>query len=181
MLADLIKASQQLPSWTVPCPGMIDGQMFITHLSLTALPDGKCHSSFLCSGRPTSCVRDHPVFFRTAQDDAAGVQGQNICDQDIWAGIRRTPLTDFFALTLVVCCLSLLKLERRQQNRTLSTKHYLPMRITTRILLAAGLFLSAVAGPAAAETDFPNRAIHIVLPYPAGGIVDIDTRTVTEK
>jgi tripartite-type tricarboxylate transporter receptor subunit TctC len=55
------------------------------------------------------------------------------------------------------------------------------MRITTRILLAAGLFLSAVAGPAAAETDFPNRAIHVVLPYPAGGIVDIVTRIVTEK
>jgi tripartite-type tricarboxylate transporter receptor subunit TctC len=55
------------------------------------------------------------------------------------------------------------------------------MRITTRILLAAGLFLSAAAGPAAAETDFPNRAIHVVLPYPAGGIVDIVTRIVTEK
>jgi len=55
------------------------------------------------------------------------------------------------------------------------------MRITSRIFVTAGLLLSAVARPAAAETDFPNRPIHVVLPYPAGGIVDIVTRIVTEK
>jgi tripartite-type tricarboxylate transporter receptor subunit TctC len=37
--------------------------------------------------------------------------------------------------------------------------------------------------PAQAQTaaDFPNRRIHIVLPYPAGGIVDVATRIVTER
>ena len=46
-------------------------------------------------------------------------------------------------------------------------------------LLAASLVL--MAGPAYAQTDFPNRRIHMVLPYPAGGIVDIVTRIVTDK
>jgi tripartite-type tricarboxylate transporter receptor subunit TctC len=48
---------------------------------------------------------------------------------------------------------------------------------------AAILLLTATvtASSAAAQTDFPNRAIHVVLPYPAGGIVDIVTRIVTEK
>jgi tripartite-type tricarboxylate transporter receptor subunit TctC len=59
------------------------------------------------------------------------------------------------------------------------------MRITARILvttaLAVILAVLALARPATAETDFPNRPIHVVLPYPAGGIVDIVTRIVTEK
>jgi tripartite-type tricarboxylate transporter receptor subunit TctC len=38
-----------------------------------------------------------------------------------------------------------------------------------------------VAGAAHAQTDFPNRHIHMVVPYPAGGIVDIATRIVTDK
>jgi len=37
------------------------------------------------------------------------------------------------------------------------------------------------AAPAHAQTDFPNRRIHMVVPYPAGGIVDIVTRIVTDK
>jgi len=45
-------------------------------------------------------------------------------------------------------------------------------------ILAAALL---AAGPAGAQTDFPNRRIHMVLPYPAGGIVDIVTRIVTDK
>ena len=45
--------------------------------------------------------------------------------------------------------------------------------------LAAGL--AWVSAPASAQTDFPNRRIHIVLPYPAGGIVDIVTRIVTDR
>ena len=36
-------------------------------------------------------------------------------------------------------------------------------------------------GPANAQTDFPSRRIHIVLPYPAGGTVDVVTRIVTDK
>jgi tripartite-type tricarboxylate transporter receptor subunit TctC len=35
--------------------------------------------------------------------------------------------------------------------------------------------------PASAENPYPNRPIHIVVPYPAGGIVDIVARAVTEQ
>jgi tripartite-type tricarboxylate transporter receptor subunit TctC len=34
---------------------------------------------------------------------------------------------------------------------------------------------------AQAETDYPIRPIHVVVPYPAGGIVDIVARAVTEQ
>jgi tripartite-type tricarboxylate transporter receptor subunit TctC len=49
--------------------------------------------------------------------------------------------------------------------------------------LTSGLAASWVlaTGPANVQTDFPNRPIHIVLPYPAGGIVDVATRIVTDK
>ncbi|MDP3691008.1 tripartite tricarboxylate transporter substrate binding protein [Bradyrhizobium sp.] len=40
--------------------------------------------------------------------------------------------------------------------------------------------LVSVAG-ASAQDSWPNRAIHIVVPYPAGGIVDIVARTVTDQ
>jgi len=46
-------------------------------------------------------------------------------------------------------------------------------------LLAATLAL--VANVAHAQTDFPNRRIHLIVPYPAGGIADIVTRIVTDK
>ncbi|MDX2205237.1 MAG: tripartite tricarboxylate transporter substrate binding protein [Hyphomicrobiaceae bacterium] len=46
-------------------------------------------------------------------------------------------------------------------------------------LATLALVLSTAA--AMAQTDFPSRRIHVVLPYPAGGIVDIVTRIVTEK
>jgi tripartite-type tricarboxylate transporter receptor subunit TctC len=46
-------------------------------------------------------------------------------------------------------------------------------------VLAAAVTL--VTGPACAQTDFPNRRIHMVVPYPAGGIVDIVARIVTDK
>ena len=45
--------------------------------------------------------------------------------------------------------------------------------------VAAAVVLSSSA--AMAQADFPNRRLHVVLPYPAGGIVDIVTRIVTEK
>src|SRR3974390_994061 len=38
-----------------------------------------------------------------------------------------------------------------------------------------------VTGASHAQTDFPNRPIHMVVPYPAGGIVDVATRIVTDK
>jgi tripartite-type tricarboxylate transporter receptor subunit TctC len=42
------------------------------------------------------------------------------------------------------------------------------------------LLLGSFAG-ASAQGNWPNRAIHIVVPYPAGGIVDIVARTVTDQ
>jgi tripartite-type tricarboxylate transporter receptor subunit TctC len=38
-----------------------------------------------------------------------------------------------------------------------------------------------MAAGAQAQSDYPNRPIHIVVPYPAGGIVDIIARAVTEQ
>src|SRR5262249_35655251 len=38
-----------------------------------------------------------------------------------------------------------------------------------------------VIGAAHAQSDFRNQHIHMVVPYPAGGIVDIATRIVTDK
>jgi tripartite-type tricarboxylate transporter receptor subunit TctC len=45
--------------------------------------------------------------------------------------------------------------------------------------LAAASLLGVGAAPA--QTDFPTRRIHVIVPYPAGGIVDIATRIVTDK
>lgn len=47
-----------------------------------------------------------------------------------------------------------------------------------------GLMMLAAVGAlsgAQAQSEFPNKAIQIVLPYPAGGIVDNITRVVTNK
>ena len=61
------------------------------------------------------------------------------------------------------------------------------MRVmTARRAAAAVLAVSIVATAQAAaqgqgQTDFPNRRIHVIVPYPAGGIVDIVTRIVTDK
>jgi tripartite-type tricarboxylate transporter receptor subunit TctC len=47
------------------------------------------------------------------------------------------------------------------------------------LMLATALMLFTSA--AYTQTDFPNRRIHMMVPYPAGGIVDIATRIVTDK
>lgn len=47
------------------------------------------------------------------------------------------------------------------------------------LVLATALMLFTSA--AYAQADFPNRRIHMMVPYPAGGIVDIATRIVTDK
>ena len=52
------------------------------------------------------------------------------------------------------------------------------LRVTLDLAAAATLLLG---GPALAQSNYPNRAIHIVVPYPAGGIVDIVARTVIEQ
>jgi tripartite-type tricarboxylate transporter receptor subunit TctC len=46
-------------------------------------------------------------------------------------------------------------------------------------LAALALFSSQAL--AQAQTDFPNRRIHVIVPYPAGGIVDIVVRITTDK
>ena len=40
---------------------------------------------------------------------------------------------------------------------------------------------SATSAFAQGQTDFPNRRIHVIVPYPAGGIVDIVTRITMDK
>src|SRR5215467_10397448 len=60
--------------------------------------------------------------------------------------------------------------------------------VRRRLLSLAGAGLTSglaawvlASGPAIAQTDFPSRRIHLVLPYPAGGIADVATRIVTDK
>jgi tripartite-type tricarboxylate transporter receptor subunit TctC len=44
-----------------------------------------------------------------------------------------------------------------------------------------GALLLGTGAGAQAQSNYPNRPIHIVVPYPAGGIVDIVARAVTEQ
>ena len=44
--------------------------------------------------------------------------------------------------------------------------------------LAAAMMFGGVAQ---AQSNYPNRPIRIIVPYPAGGIVDIVARAVTEQ
>lgn len=56
------------------------------------------------------------------------------------------------------------------------------MQMLLRAFLLPVLCLALVTPqPASAQAEYPNRAIRIVLPYPAGGIVDIVTRIVAER
>src|SRR5947209_1387781 len=41
--------------------------------------------------------------------------------------------------------------------------------------------LSLGIGPAHSQTDFPDRRIHVIVPYPAGGIVDVLTRILSDR
>jgi tripartite-type tricarboxylate transporter receptor subunit TctC len=54
------------------------------------------------------------------------------------------------------------------------------VHIATTIAGLATAALLAIS-PATAQTDYPNRRINVIVPYPAGGIVDIATRVITEK
>jgi tripartite-type tricarboxylate transporter receptor subunit TctC len=51
----------------------------------------------------------------------------------------------------------------------------------TAAACAVALLLLGPAAIARAAGDFPSRPIHVVVPYPAGGIVDIIARAVTEQ
>jgi tripartite-type tricarboxylate transporter receptor subunit TctC len=53
-----------------------------------------------------------------------------------------------------------------------------PVRAVAAALAGA---LVLAAGPADAQNDFPNRPIHTIVPFPAGGIADVVTRIVTDK
>jgi tripartite-type tricarboxylate transporter receptor subunit TctC len=55
--------------------------------------------------------------------------------------------------------------------------------MSQQTLRAAGLAaaLLAAAGAAVAQSDFPNRRIEMIVPYPVGGIVEVLTRIVTER
>src|ERR1700749_3245232 len=57
------------------------------------------------------------------------------------------------------------------------------MRGKTALSIAASVsaLVSLNAPATRAESDYPNRPIHIIVPYPAGGIVDIVARAVTEQ
>ncbi len=52
---------------------------------------------------------------------------------------------------------------------------------TRHLALVLATVLMLFTSAAYAQTDFPNRRIHMMVPYPAGGIVDIATRIVTDK
>lgn len=55
-------------------------------------------------------------------------------------------------------------------------------RIWFRSTVRAAVTMAALWSlPAAAQSDFPNRRLHIIVPYPAGGIVDNVTRIVADK
>jgi tripartite-type tricarboxylate transporter receptor subunit TctC len=49
------------------------------------------------------------------------------------------------------------------------------------LALVSATALMLVTSTAYAQTDFPNRRIQMMVPYPAGGIVDIVTRIVADK
>lgn len=40
---------------------------------------------------------------------------------------------------------------------------------------------AAIPGHAVAQGDYPSKPIHIIVPYPAGGVVDLVARAVSEK
>ena len=53
-----------------------------------------------------------------------------------------------------------------------------------RSILAGLLAFAAAIAPAAAQdvgANYPNRAIHIVVPFPAGGPADLVARIIGQK
>ena len=54
------------------------------------------------------------------------------------------------------------------------------MRRVTALTLAASVFSLLMAPLASAQTDYPNRAITMVVPFAAGGATDVIGRIVAE-
>ncbi len=57
------------------------------------------------------------------------------------------------------------------------------MRAIRILALAAGVatMLLCIDASAQAQSDYPNRPIHVIVPYPAGGVAEIVARTVAEQ
>ena len=56
------------------------------------------------------------------------------------------------------------------------------MRRLVAALLCAGVLICAASGSATAQDSaFPTRPIRVIVPYPAGGLVDLVTRVVTDR
>jgi tripartite-type tricarboxylate transporter receptor subunit TctC len=55
------------------------------------------------------------------------------------------------------------------------------VRLSLRRLIAALIALPFIAGNAAAQAPFPTKTVKIVVPFPAGGIVDSVARVIGEK
>lgn len=50
------------------------------------------------------------------------------------------------------------------------------MRLLPRIVAGAALLVSAITAPALAQSDYPNRPIRWIVPYPPGGSTDVVAR-----
>lgn len=55
------------------------------------------------------------------------------------------------------------------------------MSLRHTLLPLALAFSTLLSFPAAAAGDYPSRSVRVVVPYPAGGVIDIATRQVTER
>jgi tripartite-type tricarboxylate transporter receptor subunit TctC len=55
------------------------------------------------------------------------------------------------------------------------------MRVDRRSFVAGGLASVAAAGRAPAQTSYPNRAVRVIVPFPAGGTTDLLARLVSER
>ncbi len=55
------------------------------------------------------------------------------------------------------------------------------MRLNRRSFVASALLSAAAARGATAQTTYPNRAVRVIVPFPAGGTTDLLARLVSER
>ena len=55
------------------------------------------------------------------------------------------------------------------------------MRSLQRVLLVAALLATTIAPAALAQQAYPAKPIRVIVPYPAGGVVDLFARAVTDQ